>query len=173
MLRMQVIEQLPAESRIPKTPLTPFPSRSYAVRTIAGKQLVRCFLASAAITAALALFAEVVLAGVAGAADTNLRRWFLADVTLKLGAAGILGWYGARTFRPLGRRFQGETTQRVGPSLGSGRLRIHFRFLNRGSSDASASPGGSAALRYWRSQTRPPDLPPVAAYTLSADPRRP
>ena len=52
---------------------------------------MRRFLASAAITAALALFAEVVLAGVAGAADTNLRRWFLADVTLKLGAAGILG----------------------------------------------------------------------------------
>ena len=69
---------------------------------------MRRFLASAAITAALALFAEVVLAGVAGAADTNLRRWFLADVTLKLGAAGILGWYGARTFRRLAGGFRGR-----------------------------------------------------------------
>ena len=62
---------------------------------------MRCFLASTAITAALALFAEVVFAGVAGATDTNLRRWFLADVAVELGGAGILGCRGARTFRRL------------------------------------------------------------------------
>ncbi len=52
--------------------------------------LVKRFLADAAITAALAFFAEVVFAGVARAADTDLRGWFLTDITVELAVAGIL-----------------------------------------------------------------------------------
>ena len=58
--------------------------------------LVKRFLAGAAITAALAFFAEVVFAGVAGAADTDLCRWLVADITAKSGVASILNSRGAR-----------------------------------------------------------------------------
>ena len=57
------------------------------------------FLADAAITAAPAFFAEVVFAGVAGAAYTDFRGWFLADITVELAVAGILSGRRARGVR--------------------------------------------------------------------------
>ena len=77
------------------TAYTVFFSRTVVLKL---EPLVKRFVADAAITAALAFFAEVVFAGVAGAADTDLCRWLVADMTAKFCILNGRGARGVRSF---------------------------------------------------------------------------